>query len=322
MTKRIILGLLVLSVAVLSAAIIIHNNHEASVLRSQNLMPLPAGYTEEAFEQGTLEVLSYKTQMLGTDIVIKQHAMVYLPENYDPDKKYDVMYLIHGRGGDFTTWLGKPANPRAFKNVLDHMIQDRIIDPMIVITPGLNYLYDNDDIIMDGISHEVAEELMPAAESKYSTYASGTDANSFIHSREHRIVAGFSMGGSATWHIMKDHIDYFKYYIPMSMAMYYDNNGYSENKSIDSSEDILNAIEQSGYGPEDYVVYAATGSEDFKATATGMQVYDLTNGVSFNYTDTDFKRGNITFKLWPGRWHRFTQSIPYIYNALMDFYDR
>lgn len=317
--KRLIIPILALIIAVVVILSIAHDNRDKAFLLEQGISPMPAGYTEEALEQGTLEVLSYNTTMLVTEKKLKRNAMVYLPKGYDPNNRYNILYLIHGRGGDYRTWLGTPDRPRKFKNVLDHMIQDKVIEPTIVIAPGLNYLYGEDELIMEGICNEITSELMPAAESKYSTYASGTDAKAFAASRDHRIVAGFSMGGSATWHIMKDHIDYFRYFIPMSMAMYYDRVGYSEEKSIRASEEISEAIAKSGYEPEDYEVYAATGTEDHKAEATDMQVFDLIDEHVFHFSELGLQKGNITFKIWPGNWHSYTQSYAYLYNALKEF---
>lgn len=247
--------------------------------------------------------------------------MVYLPYNYNPNKRYNIMYLMHGRGGSYRSWLGTEKKPSDFKNVLDHMIQNKDIPPIIVVTPGLAYEYGGDDSIMEGTCYEIIHHVMPTVESKYSTVAKTADKKGFTASRKGRIFAGFSMGGSLTWHMLKDHLNYFSCFIPMSMAYYYDNHGYSEKKSIKSSEEILKSIKKSGYTADDYWVYAATGDDDFKWEAAEMQVWDLIDDDSFYFSGDNFMDGNIIFKTWPGRWHRYTQSYPYIYNALIHFYD-
>ena len=322
----------VITVAVTIAVIIslAYDAYQEELIRLQDIEKMPGEYTRDAFDQGTLEVITYRSTMIGTEKekkngsgmnTLTRRAMVYLPYGYDPDTNYDIMYIIHGRGGSYKTWLGTPSDPGQFKNVLDHMIEGGVIPPMIVVAPGLNYRYETDNKCMAGISHEIAYELMPAVESKYSTYAGGVDADSFAASRDHRIVAGFSMGGSATWHIMKNHIAWFRYFIPMSMAMYYDDWGYSGKKSIQASESIIASIKKQGYGPEDFEVYVATGEYDYKADAAYMQVYDLSKSEVFKYTDTGFSRGNITFKIWPNRWHSYRESFPYLYNALAEYYN-
>ena len=119
----------------------ISNLQDKSFLQNQDIKNMPKHYTEEALSQGKLQVIQYETTVIGTNQTIQRRAMVYLPSGYDTDNQYDIMYLIHGRGGDYRTWLGTPGRPGRFKFVLDHMIQDNVIEPLIVVTPSLNYSY-------------------------------------------------------------------------------------------------------------------------------------------------------------------------------------
>mgnify|MGYP000152248482 CR=1 FL=1 len=56
-------------------------------------------------EQGTVETLEYDTpayavnEILGTDETIHKSLHVYLPYNYDETKQYNILYLMHGGGG-------------------------------------------------------------------------------------------------------------------------------------------------------------------------------------------------------------------------------
>lgn len=255
-------------------------------------------------------------------IALPKHATVYLPYAYDPDIEYDIVYLVHGRGGDYQTWLGTQENPRPLKNILDNMIMNCDIDPVIVVCPELTYAYGLDDRIMDGMSHEVSHELMTAVESQYSTYAEEATPEGFEKSRDHRCMAGFSMGGSVTWHLLKDHPGYFRYYMPMSMALYFDRNGYSRAKNTIAVKALEKNITKAGYTSDDIMVYAATGTDDHKAEAIGNQVFSLSADTKlFNYSlSNSLDDGNIVFRLWPNRWHRYTESFPYIYDGLKQFF--
>lgn len=258
----------------------------------------------------------------NSGISLTKHATVYLPYAYNPEEKYDIVYLVHGRGGDYQTWLGTPDEPRPLKNILDNMILNCDINPVIVVCPELTYAYGLDDRIMDGMSHEISHELMTAVESQYRTYADEPDAGGFENSRDHRCMAGFSMGGSVTWHILKDHPGYFRYYMPMSMALYFDRNGYSKSKNDMAVKALEKNIKKAGYTRDDIVVYAATGTEDHKAEAIANQVFALADDTKlFNYSlDNRLGKGNIVFRLWPDRWHRYTESFPYIYDGLKQFF--
>src|SRR4030042_6126151 len=50
--------------------------------------------------KGKLETITYNSKSIGVD----RKAVVYTPPNYDPDKKYPVLYLMHGIGGNETHW--------------------------------------------------------------------------------------------------------------------------------------------------------------------------------------------------------------------------
>ena len=320
MKRKIKLGICTIVCAVAVAVVITNKNFDTDIISSQDLEPLSLSYYKEALEPGQLEVINYKTHRPGRiDHSVTKSAMVYLPYGYNKSKKYNIMYLMHGRGGSYKTWLGVPKRPHTFKNVMDNMIENGDVKPMIVVAPSLAYEFGTDNSIMIGTEREIVNYLMPAVESRFSTYAETATPKGFQASRNHRYFAGFSMGGSLTWHMLRDHVDYFRYFIPMSMATYYDKNGYSERKSIVASEKTKRSMRDSGYGPKDFEVFAATGNDDYKADATAMQVYDLTDDNNFIYTGSNFNRGNITFKIWPGEWHCYKNSYPYLYNALRLF---
>ena len=308
--KFIILTLLVLIVASIVAVNAYNTIQDKLILDDQGILDMPDNYTQEADHGGHVETVSYTTDYNGQ--IITKEANVYVPYGYDESKKYNVFYLMHGRGGTYKSWLGVNGK-REFKNVLDHMIEDKIIKPLIVVTPGLAYEYGKDDDVMNGTAMEIAKNLVPVIDNQYSTYGD----------RNHRCMGGFSMGGSLTWHMLKDHTNLFRYYIPMSMAYYYDRNGYSALKSQEAATSIIESLKTSGYTSQDFKVYVATGADDFKSDAAYMQMYDLTeNNKIFKYTDYSYKKGNIMFKIWPHHWHRFTQSFPYLYNALCYFFPR
>lgn len=308
--KFIIFAILVLIAASIVAVNVYDTIQDELILDDQKIMKMPDSYTKEADRAGYVETIRYTTDFKGQ--IVNKKANVYIPYGYDESRRYNVFYLMHGRGGTYKSWLGAKGK-RQFKNVLDHMIEDKIIKPLIVVTPGLAYEYGKDDDVMNGTAHEIAKSLVPVIDSQYSTYGN----------RNHRCMGGFSMGGSLTWHMLKDHTNLFRYYIPMSMAYYYDRNGYAALKSQEAATSIIESLETSGYTSRDFKVYVATGSDDFKGDAAYMQMFDLTeNNNIFKYTDYSYKKGNIMFKIWPHRWHRFTQSFPYIYNALCQFFPR
>ena len=285
---------------------------------------MPAAYENAASksEQGTLHELTYSMTVNGTKY--KRNALVYLPAGYKKTEKYNVFYLMHGYGGTYHTYLGWESGARPFKNVLDHMIADKKIQPTIVVgveydTAYGNYYYGQ----LDQVSTEIVQALAPAVESKYSTYAESTSEKGLEASRAHRAIGGFSMGGCATWRALKNHANVFQYYLPMSMPMYYYSNGYLQQESKTSAKQIAAGVKSRADGNKIYV-FAASGGSDIMNQGTQMQAKDLCAYSGFTWSDpsSSFAKGNVTFYSWPGHLHSYMQTYPYLYNGLMRFFHK
>lgn len=283
---------------------------------------LPSSYERPAGEPGHVEEISYKTTLIdGSGKVVDKNAMVYLPYGYDKSRKYDIFYLNHGYGASNTTFLGTPNSPHSFKHILDNMIQNGDIKPIIVVTPTYTFEYGrNVENIQTAMGMEITNDLMPAVEGKYSTYAAEPTAAEFRKSRNHRGIGGFSLGGSTAWWAFHNHIDIFKYYMPISMPLYYDESGYVKSQDDATSPSLAASAKASGYKQNDYRIYAASGDKDFMHSATEHVVETLRGyPEQFTYTDTNFEKGNLMYTEFPGK-HRYYYSFPYIYNGLRRFF--
>ena len=160
--------------------------------------------------QGRIELFEYDSAVTGT----RRKANVYLPPGYSADRKYPVLYLLHGIGGDETEWI-RFASPNV---VLDNLIADGKAVPMIIVIPNGRALPD-DRAIGNSFAPERAagfakferdllDHLIPAIQAKYSVF---TD-------REHRALAGLSMGGGQTLNFGLGHLDTFAWLGAFSSA--------------------------------------------------------------------------------------------------------
>ena len=142
---------------------------------------VPAKYDGEEPEQaGTVEEVVYDTRAYATDERdVKKTAYVYLPYGYSEEKEYNILYLMHGTGDDEKYWL--KTNPYN-KTMLDNMIADGDIEPLIVVTPTF-YVEDDCADDLDQLTYSFAKELrndlMSEIESSYSTYAKSADDKGF-----------------------------------------------------------------------------------------------------------------------------------------------
>lgn len=148
---------------------------------------------------GKLEMVEYDSKTVGTT----RKMNVYTPPGYSSDKKYPVLYLLHGIGGDETEWQ-RFARP---ETLLDNLIADRKAVPMIVVMPnGRAQKNDRAEGNVFGsapafavFERDLLDDVIPAIESRYSIQAD----------REHRALAGLSMGGGQSLNFGLAHLDTF-----------------------------------------------------------------------------------------------------------------
>jgi enterochelin esterase-like enzyme len=170
----------------------------------------PAGFDarRQGVPRGRLEMVTYDSKSVGAT----RKMQVYTPPGYSKDKKYPVLYLLHGIGGDETEWQ-RFATPDV---LLDNLIADGKTTPMIVVMPN-GRAQKNDraegDVFRSApafaaFEEDLLKDLIPTIESRYSVRAD----------REHRAVAGLSMGGGQSLNFGLKHLDTFAWVGAFSAA--------------------------------------------------------------------------------------------------------
>jgi alpha-L-arabinofuranosidase/enterochelin esterase-like enzyme len=161
----------------------------------------PAGFDvkREGMSRGRLEMVTYESKSVGT----LRKMQVYTPPGYSTRKKYPVLYLLHGIGGDETEWQ-RFASPDV---ILDNLLADGKAAEMIVVMPN-GRAQKNDRAEGDvfkaapafaSFERDLLTDVIPAIESRYSVQAD----------REHRALAGLSMGGGQSLNFGLAHLDTF-----------------------------------------------------------------------------------------------------------------
>lgn len=186
---------------------------------------IPDEYTKiyKGGEAGTVEQITYTAKAyVGDGEGGEKKAYVYLPAGYDPNGKYNVIYLMHGMDGSENSWgLNKPSCE--LKNILDNLIGNGDIEPLIVVTPNCRALggknrQDLEPYLKFG--NELRNDLIPYIEKNYATYADYSKKGyDLTASREHRALAGLSMGGLQTINVgMCECMDLFSWFGAFSPA--------------------------------------------------------------------------------------------------------
>ncbi len=253
----------------------------------------------------------------------RKYALVYLPYGYDakPTRRYDILYMMHGGGGSPDAWLDSCP----FKNMLDRSIESGEAKPLIVVFPSF---YKTKSTRKDGeIDHdfehasvlsfqrELTEQLIPALEGKYRGFAEGTDPEALKKARNHRGFGGFSMGGVNTWYAFYLHIDYFSVFLPLSGDLWLYGEKGGSKKPRETAEALRDAALEKGIGPEDFAIYAATGSEDIACPNLTPQIEAMKKLDFFRFSE-DYSKGNLHYLLAEGYYHEYPAVFQYVYNYL------
>lgn len=280
------------------------------------LSEIPQEYFTGSDHQGTLVEMEYDTyESMSYEqqaTVLHKRAIVYLPYGYSEDTRYNVFYLMHGGWSDETAYLGTPDQPGGFKNVLDHAIEDGKVQPVIVVCPTYNNESEKDSWdyslairLTDNYHNELVNDLIPAVEGTYSTYAEDTTLEGIRRSRDHRAFCGFSMGSVATWRTFQHCLDYFRYFM------------LSSGNLTTDGEYMASLVRDSGHEWNDFFIFAASGTEDFAYSSFKYQIKAMA-GVSdgtFRYADNEAE-GNLYFLEQEGGTHSGEYAMEYFYNGL------
>ena len=165
----------------------------------------PAGFNKPPAGgiQGRVEVFEYNSTVTGA----RRKAVVYLPPRYSSDRKYPVLYLLHGIGGNEWEWSGYVHADA----IVDNLIADGKATPMIVVMPNGRALADDRPPAPDKtfapqnaegfakFERDLLDCLIPAIQEKYSASTN----------REQRSLAGLSMGGGQSLNFGLKHLDTF-----------------------------------------------------------------------------------------------------------------
>jgi enterochelin esterase family protein len=250
--------------------------------RYLNMLMVPGERTANYFEtdhRGTVSYKWYDSAILG----INRRLTVYTPYGYEAKanakKKYPVLYLLHGAGGDEEAWssMGRAAQ------ILDNLIEQGKAEPMIVVMPngnpnqqaastmGLKTSDVNfrDPAYANAYVRSLCEEIVPFIEKEYRANPKP----------ESRAIAGLSMGGGHTISASTLYPALFDYICPLSAAG-------------SANDEQIQALKKAGVK----LYFLACGTDDF--LYEGSKTLDATltkNGLDHIFYQSD---GGHTWANW------------------------
>lgn len=143
----------------------------------------------------------------------KRAYTIFLPQSFDTDKnrQYPILYLLHGMWENNSLW----ANRGHVKDVMDRLTKSGEAQEMVIVTPdaggGDPNIFQNGYFDMPGWKYETFffTEFMPFIEKTYR----------IISDKQHRAIAGLSMGGGGATSYGQRHPDKFTAVYAMSALM-------------------------------------------------------------------------------------------------------
>ena len=254
---------------------------------AQDFTASPQGFDakRDGIECGRLETVEYDSTTVGA----KRKAQVYTPPGYSKDKKYPVLYLLHGIGGDENEWTrGGVANV-----VLDNLYADKKIVPMIVVLPngraakdlGPRDPFPRQSPAFAAFENDLLKDLIPFIEKNYSAK---TD-------RESRALAGLSMGGGQSLNFGLSHIDQFAWV-----------GGFSSAPNTRKAEELLN--DPTDAAKRLKLLYVACGDAD-GLLRISQNVHNMLDEKKVPHVYVVVPGGRHDFKEWKNDLYHFAQML-------------
>ena len=166
---------------------------------------------------GKVEEVRYNGSVPGPT---SRRMIVYLPEGYDESNaRYPVVYLLHGARGHETVWIRKGR----MLQITDSLFRNGLAVPAIVVMPNMNQ-YDDDRDFADSRPTKAFESILEVdgtAEWAFSRDIVATVDSLFrtIPDREHRAIAGMSIGARQSITLAANEPDNFGYVAAFSTYM-------------------------------------------------------------------------------------------------------
>ena len=240
----------------------------------------------DSIAHGKIDTITYTSKTVDA----KRRALIYTPPGYSKKIKYPVLYLLHGIGGDEKEWLngGKP------QVILDNLYADGKIEPMIVVMPngramkddraGGNIMAQDKVQAFATFEKDLLSDLIPFIEKKYPVLAD----------REHRAIAGLSMGGGQSLNFGLGNLDKFAWI-----------GGFSSAPNTKTPQELVPDLEAAKEKIK--LLYMSCGASDgLISFSKRLHDYLIKNDVPHIYF---IEPGVHDFKVWKNGLFMFSQLL-------------
>ena len=210
--------------------------------------------------------------------------LVYTPPEYDPAKKYPVLYLMGGSGEDAESWI---KNGHA-NFIMDNLLAENKVVPMIIVCPNNQVVHrshpQHTALSFPLMEREYKEVIIPFVESRYS----------IINDRHSRAMAGLSMGGRHTQYVGLRNLDLFGSLGIFSAAMSIDDTPVLRDPDFNAKIDYL---------------FLGAGTHETNPTARHQILHDQLVELGVKHEYLVGSRGAHDLITWRFLLHHFLQNL-------------
>jgi len=237
---------------------------------------------------GSVQSVWYQSTVLGA--LRRMH--IYLPPGYDKDgTKYPVFYLLHGAGDSDDSW--STVGHAGF--ILDNLITEKKAKPMIVVMPAghvnRHFVWGDPKSMMLGeFEKDFTTDILPFVENHYRT----------LNDRDHRAIAGLSMGGMQTLNISMADPKEFAYIGVFS-------SGWMQEMADNAERQFAVGLDDAAAKKGIRLFWFATGKEDFLMPAT-ENTLALLKKHGFQ-PELQVSAGGHTWQNWQAYLHEFAPKL-------------
>ncbi|MGM0621451.1 MAG: alpha/beta hydrolase [Bacteroidota bacterium] len=250
--------------------------------------PAQPGYdiVRSDIPHGSIDTVTYFSNTVGNN----RNAVIYTPPGFSDEKKYPVFYLLHGIGGDEFEWLngGQP------QVIFDNLYAENKLEPMIVVMPNGRAMEDDratgnvfapeKQEAFANFEKDLLNDLIPFIEENYPA----------IKNREHRAIAGLSMGGGQSLNFGLGNLDKFAWV-----------GGFSSAPNTKSPEELM--PDPDAAKEKLKLLWLSCGDKDGLINISNRTSnYLKENDVPHRYEIYD---GNHDFGVWKTSLYKFSQLL-------------
>lgn len=233
---------------------------------------------------GAIAVRSYQSREIGTTRTMR----VWTPAGYEKGKdKLPVLYLIHGGGDTDTSW----PSAGAAGNILDNLLAEGKMQPMIVVMPNGTIQTNGFEGEVPIFGRDMVKDIIPFVEANYRV----------LTDRNHRAIAGLSMGGMETLETSLQNPDLFAYVWVLSSSFMPGKQDYSAEKAqVEKAAPTIKKFWKQ-------FVFTQGGPSDiaYNNCKQCLQIFDEA-GVKYEYMDVE---GGHSWYAWRQNLYDLAQRI-------------